>query len=314
MVKEHLLAPILQRVAHVSGGSAVRARRQRVGRILMFHGIDGRDYPVEVFEAQLAYLAQRFTIVPLSVLVQHVANPNGGASVSGEIAITFDDGLRNNYTVAYPVLRRLRLPATFFVCPGLIEQRRWLWTHDVVERLKSLDETQRAGIARDVGAPSASVEAIKEWLKTIPSRRRKTVEEDVRARTPRFAPTEDQRRRFDPMTWDELGSLDPGLVTVGSHTLTHPMLATLPPAEAAVEIHESRRWLETHLGRPIEYFCYPDGAHNPSVVTMVQESYRAAVTTVPGFIRAGDDLYRLQRIPATREPSLLAWRLHRPSA
>jgi len=88
VVKEHLLAPILQRVAHVSGGSAVRARRQRVGRILMFHGIDGRDYPVEVFEAQLEYLAQRFTIVPLSVLVQHVANPNGGASVSGEIAIT----------------------------------------------------------------------------------------------------------------------------------------------------------------------------------------------------------------------------------
>ena len=115
------------------------------------------------------------------------------------------------------------------------------------------------------------------------------------------------------MAWDELRSLDPGLITVGSHTLTHPILATLTPAEAAVEIHESHRWLETKLGRPVQYFCYPDGAYNNSIVEMVQKSYQAAVTTVAGFVHAGDDLYRLRRIPVAEQLSLLAWRLHRPT-
>lgn len=316
-IKARVVAPILHRMAYVSGRSAARAQQQRVGRILMFHGIDNRHrrhYPVAVFEEQLAYLTERFKIVPFAVMVQHLSDPDVDTSISGEIAITFDDGLRNNYTVAYPLLRRLRVPATFFVCPGLIEQRRWQWTHEVIERLKSLGEAQRAWTARDVGAPSGSAEGLKEWMKTLPTPRRLAVEECVRVRTPHFAPTEEQRRRFDPMTWDELRSLDPRLITVGSHTLTHPILTTLTAAEAAGEIHESRRWLETKLGRSVEYFCYPDGSHNEAIVQIVQESYRAAVTTVAGFVRAGDDLHRLRRIPTTKQLSLLAWRLHRPTA
>jgi len=280
----------------------------------MFHGTDDRHYPLAVFKAQLAYLAQRFKIVPLAVMVQHLSNPDRGASVSGEIAITFDDGLRNNYTVAYPILRRLGIPAAFFVCPGVIEQCKWQWTHEVAERLMSLSEAQRAGIAQDVGAPSTTPEAFKEWMKTLPISRRMVVEEYVRARTPQFEPTEEQRRRFDTMTWDELRSLDPSLITVGSHTLTHPILTTLTPAQAAVEIHESRRCLETKLGRPVEYFCYPDGAYDDSIVQMVQESYRAAVTAVAGFVRAGDDLHRLRRISTAEQLFLLTWRLHRPTA
>jgi peptidoglycan/xylan/chitin deacetylase (PgdA/CDA1 family) len=151
-------------------------------------------------------------------------------------------------------------------------------------------------------------------MKTLPIGRRTAVEEGVRARTRHFTPTKEQRRCFDPMTWDELGSLDPGLITVGSHSLTHPVLTTLTRAEAAVEIHESRRWLGTKLGRPVEYFCYPDGAYDDSIVEMVKCGYRAAVTSIAGFVRASDDLHRLQRIPAADRLSLMAWRLHRPTA
>jgi peptidoglycan/xylan/chitin deacetylase (PgdA/CDA1 family) len=309
-MKTRLAAPIL----HISGGSAVLARRQRVGRILMFHGIDEGHYPAALLEANLAYLSRHFKIVPLAVMVEQLSEPDAHASIPGEIVITFDDGLRNNFTRAYPVLRRLGVPATFFVCPGLIEEHRWQWTHEVVERLGSLGEKQRAEIAADVEAPTASAEGLKQWMKALPVHRREVVEDCVRARTRHFAPTEAQRRRFDPITWDELRRLDPRLVTVGSHTLTHPMLDTVTAAAAELEIRESRRWLERELDREVAHFCYPDGAHDESIVRLVREHYRSAVTTVPGFVRAGDNLHRLQRIPAAEQPFLLAWRLHQPQA
>ena len=132
-LRARLIRPGLHRLAYVSGTSALRARSQQGDRILMFHGIDGRRYPVDVFEAQLRYVRRHFTVVPLDSIVRRLEQP--GAPSSRCVALTFDDGFRNHATTVYPLLRRLQLPATFFVCPGLIEKRRWLWTHDAAESL-----------------------------------------------------------------------------------------------------------------------------------------------------------------------------------
>lgn len=313
-IKAHVVGPIVRRVAHVSGGSVARAQRQRVGRILMFHGIGDPHYPVAAFRAQLRNLAKSFTIVPLGVLIEHLRDAGGAEALAGEVALTFDDGLRNHGTQAYPVLRELGVPATFFVCPELIERKRWIWTHDVAERLRTLDDASWRRIAADVDAPWVRVEALKDWMKTLSLPRRLAVEERIRAATPHFVPTAQQRERFDPMTWDELRRLDPDLITVGSHTLTHPILTTLGAAQAAVEIHESRRWLEAELGRAVELFCYPDGAHDDTIAALAHETYQAAVTASAGLVRAGLDRHRLPRIPADAQPWVTTWRLHRPTA
>lgn len=308
-IKTRMAAPLL----HVSGGSAVLARRQRVGRILMFHGIDDR-FPAAALEAQLAYVARHFTIVPLAVLIEHLAEPDDPASMAGEVALTFDDGLRNNFTFAYPVLRRLRAPATFFVCPELIDTGRWQWTHEVTARLRWLDDERRAAFAAELGAPATGTDAIKQWMKTLPVRRRMVMEESLRRRTARFTPTAAQRLQFDPMTWEDLRRLDPRLISIGSHTLTHPVLPTLTAAEATTEIRGSRRWLETRLDRAVEHFCYPDGAEDDGVVRLVRQHYQAAVTTAAGFVHHGDDRHRLRRIPTAEQLFLTSWRLHRPTA
>src|SRR5262249_9606948 len=117
----------LHRLSHVSGASAVKARMGGGLRILMFHGIDD-EHPPDLLEAQLRYLARHFTIVPLGAVAAWLESPRAGPS--NPLALTFDDGLRNQCTQAYPVLRRLGLPATFYVCPGLIEEGRWLWNHE----------------------------------------------------------------------------------------------------------------------------------------------------------------------------------------
>src|SRR5687768_5357087 len=107
-------------------------------RILVYHGTPARE--AAMLERQLRWLKRRFEIVPLRTLS---AAARGGA-VGRMVALTFDDGLRNNIAVAYPILRKLEIPATFFVCPGLIDRGAWLWTHEARRRLARLGASARA--------------------------------------------------------------------------------------------------------------------------------------------------------------------------
>lgn len=301
----------VQWFSYISGMSAARAKRQRAMQIIMFHGVGGDDYPVPVFEAQLRYLKKHFSIVSLEPIVEKVAGR--GSVESHEIALTFDDGLHNHCALVYPVLKRLNIPATFFVCPGLVESGQWLWNHEVRERLRMLSGERRVSLSHRVQAPGSGVEEILGWMKSLEPKQRKSVEEAVRTAVPDFRPSAQQHQQYDVMTWRELASFDPALVTIGSHSVSHPILTTLNPAELAYEIRGSRRWLEERLQRPIEHFCYPNGAGNAAVLHCVRECYRSAVTSEKGGVQTEDDVCRLKRIPTARQLPSLAWRLHWPT-
>jgi peptidoglycan/xylan/chitin deacetylase (PgdA/CDA1 family) len=295
-----------------SGISAVMAKRQSCARILMYHGTPSEN--TQAIAAQLRYLMRHFSIVPLESVVQRLAG--GARSGTNEIVLTFDDGLRNNLTVVYPILRELRAPATFFVCPGLIESGKWLWNHEVRCRLRTLPEQTLHDLQRQLQTSGPSVEAIVEWMKTLATPARKQAEDTVRLATPGFRPTAAQRETCDIMTWKELCSLDPGLITIGSHTLSHPILNLLTADEIDFELRESRRLLERQLDHAVEYFCYPNGSYDARVYQSVKTIYRAAVTTESGVVNRSDstDPHRLPRIPSAESVALTAWRLHRPEA
>ncbi|HEV8586861.1 MAG TPA: polysaccharide deacetylase family protein [Methylomirabilota bacterium] len=301
---------VVHRLACWSGLSSRVARRGGGMRVLMYHGVTADAAPA--FAAQVAYLARRFSIVPLREIVDGVAR--GREPAAGALALTFDDGLRNNATVVYPILSDLRATATFFLCPGLIDAGRWLWNHEARERLRALAPAARAAVCRRWPLPSSEPDTVVEWMKTLARAPREAVEAAVRAATPDFAPTPAQRERFDLMRWEDATSLDPTIVEIGSHTAHHPLLPALDDAEQAAEIGESRRWLERRLGRPVELFAYPNGAYDARAVARARECYRGAVSTDAAVVRRGADPYRLPRIPAAETLPLLAWRLHRPTA
>jgi peptidoglycan/xylan/chitin deacetylase (PgdA/CDA1 family) len=303
-------------VAHLisfrTGISTAVAKLQSCARIIMYHGVLGRDR--HLLAEQLKYLHRHFLIVPLDRVIQQLQA--GASPKDNEVVLTFDDGLRNNATVVYPVLKYLRIPATFFVCPGLIERGQWLWTHAARCRLRLLQENALAALAGQLTATAVTVEGILDWMKTLSANDRRAAEAKIRQATPDFQPTESDREAFDVMDWSDLRSLDPGLITVGSHTVTHPILPTLTPEEIDLEMTASRRQLEAKLDRPVNYFCYPNGSHHRQSWLAAKRIYDAAVTVENGMLTPQNsaDLYRLPRIPATRNGALLAWRLHRPGA
>jgi peptidoglycan/xylan/chitin deacetylase (PgdA/CDA1 family) len=295
-----------------SGLSSVIARHQGCGRILMYHGIASQG--AQALVEQLRYLVRHFKIVSLETMLDRITN--GSLPLAHEIVLTFDDGLRNNLTVVYPILRELQVPATMFVCPGLVESGEWLWNHEMRCRLQTLATSDLAELRMKLLAPGTSVDAIIEWMKTLRLQQRRLAQATIRQATAAFQPTDAQREAFDIMDWDELRSLDRYLITVGSHTLSHPILTTLSGDEIESEILESRRCLEQRLQRKVDFFCYPNGAYDKRAYQLVQKTYRAAVTTESGVIDGSQelDLHRLPRIPSAESAALTAWRLHRPEA
>ena len=298
-------------LSYRTGLAVRRARAMRCGRIIMFHGVGDDVYSARDFEDALSFLTKNFSIVSLD---QFVSRLEQGATFESELVLTFDDGLRNNLTVVYPLLQEYNTPATFFICPGLVTEQRWLWNHEARARLKTLSKIQLAHFVSTLDAAiETDAEAIVSWMKTLPSEQRGQIERKIRQVTDAFVPTPEQRQKYDLMNWDELRLLDPKLVTIGSHTVNHPILSTLKPDELENEVSQSRCQLEDRLKRKIEFFCYPNGAQNPAVAAQVRKYYRAAVTTKPAVVQRGADPIQLPRIGVTQQP-LLSWRMFRPGA
>jgi peptidoglycan/xylan/chitin deacetylase (PgdA/CDA1 family) len=303
IVRNLLRAP--RAVGYWLGVGQTRALEKGADIIFLCHGTPRRS--AAWLERQLRYLRRVFTLVPLAELAASI----GAARLPGRrrrAAIVFDDGLLSNVRVAYPILRALGIPATFFVCPGLIEERRWLWTHEARRRLQFAAPHLRAELARELGA-SAEVEAFVEWMKKLDFPRRTRTEAMLRHATAAFVPSEQDQEAFDLAGWDELRQLDPAIVTVGSHTMTHPILPSMSAAEIEAELRDSRRMIDAKLAGPAEFFSYPNGDFDERTLASVRRYYRAAVSC---DAETRLDPHLMPDVHLPRGVLSLAWKLNHP--
>jgi len=260
-------------------------------------------------ERQLRYLQRMFAIVPLGAFAAAIGTMRTPRH-RRRAAIAFDDGLRSNVLVAYPILRALGIPATFFVCPGLIEERRWLWTHEARRRLQFAGRHLRQELGGELNAP-AEIEAFVQRLKEMDFAQRTRAEAKLRHATAAFVPSELDREAFDLAAWEELRALDPRIVTVGSHTMTHPVLPSMSASEIEAELRDSRRMIEARLGRPAELFSYPNGDADECTLAGVRRYYRAAVNCKS---RTRKDPHLMPSVNLPPGVLALAWRMNRPAS
>lgn len=304
----------LKRSLHVLSytlGISHRLSNRRVAaRVIMFHGVGPKPLTGRTFSSILIYLKKHYEIVSLHSLIQNQSVE--GAKI--KVALTFDDGLKNNYTTAYPILKKLEIPATFFVCPGLIEKSEWLWNHQARARISRLSESQISSIKNEFQEYGYEKNDIVEWMKATCASTRNEVCNLLKNRTPSFCPTSEEKESYDIMSSGELLKLDPNLISIGSHTKSHPILSQLESKALSDEIENSKSELENMIKRPVPHFCYPNGNFTDEAVKFVQEHYEAAVTTEKGLFAPDCNHFKIPRIGATGTVAYQAWRMWRPGA
>ena len=262
-----MIAPAARRVAR----TALTALLERLDvwhglLVLTYHRIgdpdacplDRRTFSAtpEGFAEQIDLLARRCDVVDLRDW-----EPGRGGR-GRQVAVTFDDGYRDNATVALPVLRRAGVPATFFVTPGLLDRRELPWWDEVAWRLRGLREAVRPpgpGLPRPVpraGSEDAIAE-VAERCKRAPG----PVAEALVAHVRRHAPDPPEPSGAEDlwMRWDEVRDLHRAGMAVGGHTMTHPVLTAVPEARQDEEIGASLRRVADETGEDAGLFAYPVG-------------------------------------------------------
>lgn len=300
----------LTKRALASAGIVPLAFRNR-SFILMFHHVGIGDMPAEAFAELLDTLGGWFHFGRMDDFLQQT--PNVLWLRKPTVFMTFDDGLRNNFTVAYPELQKRSIPATFYVCPKLIDQKAWIWTHEMRARLSSLPIDSLERLSHDLFGSSLRSDEIISRMKELTSAKRQSLESKIRLATPAFKPTDEQANAYDLMGWDDLSKLDSDLITIGSHSMTHTMLDSVTAEDAEYEAAASRAALESVLNREVVHFCYPSGRYGNAAEAVVRRIYRTATTTELGHLPSSgaSDPYRLPRVPACSDFGDMAWLLCR---
>lgn len=276
--------------------------------ILIFHRVvPQRDplFPAEVtrgeFDAICGWLRAWCNVLPLEQAVQALAL---GTLPSRAVAITFDDGYADNHDHALPVLQRHGLTATFFVASGFLDGGR-MWNDSVIEavrRAPAADLDLRGTEAQALGTlplathtqRRAAVDRLLSTIKYLPQPARDSWVEDIARRVGVELPDDLMMRS------EQVRALHQAGMTIGAHTVSHPILRGLPPALARREIADNRAALEGIIDDPVRLFAYPNGRHgvdyDDDTVAVVRElGFFGAVTTNWAAARPGTDHLQLPR-------------------
>jgi peptidoglycan/xylan/chitin deacetylase (PgdA/CDA1 family) len=280
--------------------------------ILMYHAVvEGRPplddwcfVPVDAFEAQMRWLAG--APVDVRPLDEAVADLLAGRLSRPTVALTFDDGYRNNVSVALPILERYRLPATVFLATDFIGSRRALWPSRLMAALMATEndaldwDRARYDLTGEAGRAAAS-RALQAWIKAhcpddpaggvaeIETLLGRPVDPEMPAGSP-----------FRMMDRDDVDTAQrSGLISLAAHSRSHPILSALDDRRLEAEIDGSIRAVESLTGAPCRMFAYPNGRPEDfdarAVALLKARGVAVAVTTVEGPNRRGADPLRLAR-------------------
>ncbi len=262
-----------------------------------------RDFPFledlvtteESFVEQMRLLAGRFRVLSLEEIVHTLRR--GGRLAPRAIGVTFDDGYADNYHFAWPVLRRLRLPATVFLATGHVGGARGLFWWDEVSRWRSagLVTVEVEGLGRRRVATMGERDQLLEDLKSLPVDDARLRVREASARSG-LDPAPDLEKAF--LSWDQVREMQSEGIGFGAHTVSHCLLPRETAERRRAELVESRAAIARETGRPCELFCYPNGTATGPLSREVQEAgFTGAVVTRARDVlqEAGLDLYRLPR-------------------
>ena len=273
--------------------------------ILSFHRVnDDADpffpsLPTEVFERQMAFLARAYVVLSVEELVERMRRR---ALPRNALAITFDDGYRDNLTHAAPILARHGLPATVFVVTGAIGTGEPLWFDRLALALKRTRLTAwRAPWGESLPLESvtqrlAAVAAVLARFKRLGNGERRDRVDDVLGS---LGVIDERPLKNLMLSWDDVHALLGLGIEVGAHTVTHPILSQVTGEEARTEIAGSAAAIRHGCGRSPRAFAYPNGQpddYSERVISLVREAgFTCAVTTRFGVNTPGTPPFELRR-------------------
>jgi len=270
------------------------------------------------FDRQLDYLSKWFHVVSLKDIVEWL---DGRKPLPPYAAlITFDDGYLDNYTSAFPILRKYNFPALIFLTTGHIgtdapfywDMAAYCFAHTRSDRLTFPD-----GRVQQWSNQAELDQVSKNWIefmKTIPQVEKQTYVENLPVLLDVSIPAGYFQSLM--MDWDQVREMQRNGIEFGAHTVHHPILTNIPSDQARDEVVESKHRIEEELGQSVLGFAYPNGQAsdlNQQIEKIVAEAgVRAAFTLLNGPSSQGEvrrNPYAIRRVFISHRHSIADYAL-----
>ena len=264
------------------------------------------------FDWMMRFVSRNFRVLPFGVAVEQLLHGDLPAAAA---CVTFDDGYRDNYDTALPILLRHGVVGTFFIATGFLDGGR-MWNDDIIEAVRlsaggSIDWSRYGLGCHDLSSTQAMrdcLDLVLGRLKYFPHRQRAQTAREIAC----CAGVDDKSELM--MSADDVRAIRAAGMEIGGHTHTHPILSTLGDEEAFAEIVRGKDELESILSERVGVFAYPNG--NPTLdlaarhVEMLKNAgFGAAATTENGVGTASCDPFLIPRFtPWDRTPARFATR------
>ncbi len=280
--------------------------------VLMYHGVIPDNCSIDAwtlvkeseFLRQIEYISREYEAIPADQLVAR-SSVRSPKSRKEKVIITFDDGYRNNYLIAYPILKKFNVPALIFLPTHFIGRKELLWFDKVIYAIQSSGcnaiDLRKVGIGfiklngDDPASRWDKIEALLTKMKSLELQEREVVIQEI---TQVLKPDYSCADMFSFLEWSEIKEMvNSGLLSFGSHGHRHQILTQLPYEEVFEEIFTSAKILKKDIGVEPIFFSYPNGELNPQIVKVLKRAgFRYAFTTKEGSWEQDLDNYSIPRI------------------
>ena len=253
--------------------------------IITYHRISNKkindplSISLETFENQIKLLVSKFSIISLDRILEKDL-PNGNY-----IAITFDDGYRDNLLNAVPILEKYKVPATIYITSRFLEGKCEMWWYELKKFIDEnelisfiYDEKNYKYILKSYNLKNKAFKQISSLFKKLKYEQQNKLLEIITKNTKRIKYTNDLLNVDDLI---KLNSKE--LITLGAHTHNHIALSYLNDSECLDELLTSKKIIEKIINKKVIHFAYPYGGEKeiserePKVLKSL--GYLSAVTT-----------------------------------
>ncbi len=262
-----------------------------------------------LFFSIIKQLTKKFTVVSLE---QYLNDPGSFQTRRRLATVSFDDGYKDNIEFAAPILKKFNCPASFYVVSGCIENNIPTWTY-ILDNI--FQKTKQAGIdlhydfvpekfkniSLELITPGNQIiKDIKIWLKKISNQQRLLILREISEQC-NDVPLPVNKM----MSWNDVRELDLDGFVIGSHSHTHPLLASLEQEEEiSAELKVSAQLIKQETGKWPQTISYPVGNYDERVVRLSKETgYKYGLAVGQQFFKTGkDDHFKIPRAELHQEP------------
>jgi peptidoglycan/xylan/chitin deacetylase (PgdA/CDA1 family) len=283
--------------------------RDRGVTVLMYHRIKGDDSPFEGitasrFRQQMLWLRRHCTPIRPEELASReysVRRP------SPPVLITFDDGYRDYYQNAFPILQELEIPSIVFLATSFMDDGGLVWTEGVTWAVSTASSRKvvlpwSTDDSFDLSSNeerARMIDKAKLHLKQRPDAERK--QELSRLYRELGVSLESAQLGRQMMTWDEVRTIEKGFTQIGGHSHTHPILSQVDAQQMNEEIKVCRERIESQTNTRPRYFAYPNGRRQDFTDLTKQllrkHGFEIGFSTIPGIHSLGMDEMEVRRQP-----------------